>query len=104
MIVRNLRHHTTLFRSGNDLLRGCFSSFSIPPKGGSEGVGEKAKETMDNVLGVAKETSKNIKDRVKSGTEDNKTAKPSSNPDLNHGVEPTDSSCEDVRDRPGGYS
>ncbi|KAL8195481.1 hypothetical protein R6Q57_025884 [Mikania cordata] len=84
----------------NDVLGRCFASVSTPPppsKGGNE-VGEKAKETMDNVLDATKERSQKVKERVM-GAE-----RPSKNPDLNHGVESTDSSCEDVRDRPGGYS
>lgn len=55
---------------------------------------------MDDVLGATKDTSQKVKERV-TGTD---TSKPSRNPELNHGVESTDSSCEDVRGRPGGYS
>lgn len=51
-------------------------------------------------MGAAKDTSENVKDRVTGAN----TSHPSKDPELNHGVEKTDSSCEDVRDRPGGYS
>ncbi|KAK9077479.1 hypothetical protein SSX86_005816 [Deinandra increscens subsp. villosa] len=93
----------TVARPGNGRLLGRFFS-TPPPEGGSEGaVGEKAKQTMDNVLGAAKDTSEKLKERVM-GTGTKTTAKPSRDPEQNHGVESTDSSCEDVRGRPGGYS
>ncbi|KAM0029101.1 hypothetical protein Hdeb2414_s0018g00521841 [Helianthus debilis subsp. tardiflorus] len=113
MIVCTIRQHTLLqatipARSGNGLLGGCFSFVSTPPpsEGGSEGVGDKAKQTMDNVLGVAKDSSQKVKDRVTgTGTGTGTGMKnPSKDPDMNHGVETTDSSCEDVRGRPGGYN
>ncbi|KAF5814814.1 hypothetical protein HanRHA438_Chr03g0127221 [Helianthus annuus] len=123
MIVCTIRQHTLLqatipARSGNGLLGGCFSFVSTPPpsEGGSEGVGDKAKQTMDNVLGAAKDSSQKVKDRVtRTGTgtgtgTDTGTGtgtgmnNPSKDPDMNHGVETTDSSCEDVRGRPGGYN
>ncbi|KAI3755768.1 hypothetical protein L1987_55574 [Smallanthus sonchifolius] len=104
MIVRaSCRHTLQASRSGNRILGGCFTSVSTPPpEGESEGVGEKAKQTVDDVLGATKDTSQKLKERVMgTGT---KTEKPSNNPELNHGVESTDTSCEDVRSRPGGYS
>lgn len=87
-------------------------------QGGCECAGEKAKQTMDNVLGAAKEGSEKLKDRAagtgtgtctgtSAGTGTGTgtgTSKPSKDPDMNHGVESTDSSCEDVRGRPGGYN
>ncbi|KAI3702834.1 hypothetical protein L6452_28586 [Arctium lappa] len=110
MMVHNICRHTLLQatrppRSGNGFLGGCFTSVSTPPP---EGIGEKAKQTMDNVLGAAKDNTQQLKDRVmgktNSGSCSSASSHPSKDPNLNHGVELTDSSCEDVRDRPGGYS
>ncbi|KAK1431008.1 hypothetical protein QVD17_14198 [Tagetes erecta] len=102
MIVRALRLPALVQAIRPHRSSACFASVSTPPEGGSDGVGEKAKKTMDDVLGATKDTSQKLKERV-TGTETG-TSKPSRNPELNHGVESTDSSCEDVRGRPGGYS
>ncbi|PWA48706.1 hypothetical protein CTI12_AA451400 [Artemisia annua] len=106
-IAMMLRRHTLLNATrpplcGVGSLGDCFASI---PKDGSDavrGMEEKAKQTTDDVLGVAKDAAKKLKDQAMESGSSSK--KPSKDPDQNHGVERTDSACEDVRGRPGGYS
>ncbi|KAI3708369.1 hypothetical protein L2E82_37537 [Cichorium intybus] len=106
LIGMMIRRHNLLYASRPALfadgqLRGGFASIS-DHEDEANAMRERAKQALGNVMDAAKDSSEKLKDRVM-GT-DTKTAHPSKNPDLNHGVEKTDSSCEDVRDRPGGYS
>ncbi|GJZ20310.1 hypothetical protein Tco_0556900 [Tanacetum coccineum] len=106
-IAMMLRRHTLLNATrpplcGVGSLGDCFASI---PEGGSDavrGMEEKAKQTTDDVLGAAKDAAQKLKDQSMGSGSSSK--KPSKDPDQNHGVERTDSACEDVRDRPGGYS
>ncbi|CAI9303749.1 unnamed protein product [Lactuca saligna] len=103
-----IRRHNLLYASrpalfANGQLGGGFASFSdSDSRREDEGnaLADRAKQTMGKIMGAAKDTSENVKDRVTGGN----TSHPSKDPELNHGVEKTNSSCEDVRDRPGGYS
>ncbi|KAL4580358.1 hypothetical protein LXL04_016549 [Taraxacum kok-saghyz] len=92
-----------LFASGDRSGRLYFESDSNT-RSESEGntLKDTAEKTVGTVIGGARNTGEKVKDEVM-GT-GGSTAHPSKDPEQNHGVEKTDSSCEDVRDRPGGYS